>query len=172
MNTELRSGRLVGYIFAIPCFIVAVACLYQSSEYRGFFLLALFFGFGTFVGVYLLIKPPILVRANDGVLELYPGSLFSNRKQIEVPLMEIEGFNVRAIDDGDGTCWLLSLSLRTRQNITQEAQRWIDTSVPRKLRDQASDTTLLWILTWPEGGVRGAQKKMNKLTNSRTEPQR
>ena len=170
MDTELRSGRLIGYIFAIPGSIIAVTCLCESSQHGGFLLLSLIFGFGAFVGVNLILHPRILVRANHGFLELYPGTLFSNRKQIEIPLVEIEGFRVRTIQDGDGTCWLLSLFLRNPLTLSQQAQRWIETSVPKNLRDQAGETTILWTLTWPAGGVRGAQEKMEKLTRVTCQP--
>jgi len=166
MESELRSGRLIGYLFAIPCSVVALIILFQREGSSGFLMLSLWFGLGAAVGVYLLLNPKTLVRVNNDNLELYPGSLFRNKKQIEIPMQEIEGFDVKTVSDGDGNTWLLSLYLRNPQPITEEAMRWIKASVPKICRDQASDTTILWSLTWPEGGVRGAQNKMKKLIGS------
>jgi len=164
MESELRSGRLIGFLFAIPCYIVALIILSQSEGNSGFLLLSLWFALGAAVGVYLLLNPMTLVRVNNGKLELYPGSLFRNKKQIEIPMQEIEGFDVKTVADGDGNTWLLSLYLRNPQPITEEAMKWIKASVPKTYRDQASDTTILWSLTWPEGGAQGAQNKMEKIT--------
>jgi len=165
MKSELRSGRLVGYIFAIPCSVVTLICIYQSPKDSGFLVLSILFGLGAAIGIYLLLNPRILVTVNEGMLELYPGSMGSNERQITIPLENIEGFEVRTITDGDGSSWLLSLRVREPQSISEQAQRWINANVPKSIRDQANDRTILWSLAWPEGGVRGAQSKMKELTS-------
>jgi len=165
MKSELRSGRLVGYIFAIPCSVVALVCIYQATQHSGFYILSIIFGLGAAVGLYLLLNPRTLVSVNEGVLELYPGSLGSNRRQIAVPLEQIEGYDVRTVSDGDGSSWLLSLYMREPINTSDEARRWINANVPKQIRDQADDSTILWSLAWPEGGIRGAQTKMKMLTS-------
>ena len=167
MNSELRSGRLIGFLFAIPCSIVTLVCLEQDARNSGFWIPSMIFGLGAFVGLYLLINPRTLVRVNDGMLELYPGSLGSNRKQIAIPLEKIVGFEVRIASDGDGSIWLLSLYLQEPQNISEKAQGWIRASIPKRFIDQAQETTILWNLSWPAGGSRGARKKINNLIESR-----
>ncbi len=168
MKSELCSGRLVGYIFAIPCSVVALIGISQSAQHSGFWAPSALFGLGAAVGIYLLLNPRILVSVNGGMLELYPGRLGSNKRQIAVPLEDIEGFEVKAITDRDGTSWLLSLHVREPQSISEEAQSWINASVPKAIRDQANDRTILWSLAWPEGGVRGARTKMKELTSPST----
>lgn len=164
METELKSGRLIGYFFAIPCSVVALICLYQSSAHSGFWLLSILFGLGAAIGIHLLVHPRLLVSVKHDMLGLYPGSLFRNRRQVELPLEEIEGFEVRSVSDGDGTSWLLTLHMRVPQRVSEDAQRWINATVPKSFRDQASATTIHWILSWPEGGVAGARSTMRQLT--------
>ncbi len=166
MKSELRSGRLVGYIFAIPCSVIALICTFQGAQHSGFWVLSILFGLGAAVGIHLLLNPRILVTVNGGLLELYPGGLGSNKRQIAVPVEEIESFEVMTVtDDEPGFCWLLLLHMREPQSISEEAQHWITATVPKQIRDQANDRTILWSLAWPEGGVRGAQAKMKELTS-------
>lgn len=165
MKSPLTSGRLFGYFFFVPCFAAVLGCLYFATESRPFLFVAVIFAVGMGVGANLIFKPPVLVGVKDGMLELYPGSLGSNKKQIEIPLNEIEGFEVRHVSTGDGFSWLLSLELRTPQKIPEQAQRWIDSCVPAEIRAQTSKTTIHWGLSWPAGGVRGAKEKLRQLTS-------
>lgn len=165
MESELRSGRKIGYIFAIPSSAVSLICLYFGFQQSAFWLLSAFFGFGAFIGFHLILRPRTLVKVNEGMLELYPGCLGHNTRQISIPLEQVEGFDVKTVPHGDGSTWLLSLYVREAQNVSEEARRWIRANVPKEIRDQSSDTTILWSLTWPEGGIRGAHDKMKQLTS-------
>jgi len=166
MEEELRSGRLVGYLIAIPCLIAAIFTLLNVEGSVGVFLLSFCFGLGVILGVHLIVRPKTLVRVSKGIIELYPGSLFVNKKQIEVPLHEIEGFEVKTVSDGDGKSWLLSLYLSAPPTITTEANCWINTNVPKSVRDESNGKTILWSLSWPEGGVRGAREKIKKTNKT------
>ncbi|BDS07772.1 hypothetical protein NT6N_28120 [Oceaniferula spumae] len=163
MCNELRSGKLIGYFFAIPCSIVTLVSFYQSGNSLGFLLLAFVFGLGAAVGLNLLLHPKTLVSVNDNVLELYSGSLFRNNKLIVVPLDNLARFEVRTVTDLDGSSWILSLYLYQEQSISKEAKDWIASTVPDSVTRQASDTTIHWSLTWPEGGVKGAEQKLREL---------
>ncbi|YCM43712.1 hypothetical protein V2O64_20615 [Verrucomicrobiaceae bacterium 227] len=128
---------------------------------------ALWFGLGAAVGIYLLLNPKTLVRLDGTNLELYPGSLLRNKKQIIVPLQNIESFQVRTISSTEGYSCILSLCLHETQMISSKAEAWIRTSVSQSSSTPASDTTIHWSLTWPEGGAKGAEKKLQKLTGCR-----
>ncbi|MBL9159407.1 MAG: hypothetical protein JNJ70_18125 [Verrucomicrobiales bacterium] len=164
MKSPLRSGRLIGGLVFFPCFAAGLGSLYFGAESGPFLFAATIFAAGMGVGAHLIFKPPVLVGVKDGMLELYAGSLGSNKKQIEIPLDEIEGFEVRRVSTGDGFCWLLSLELRTPQKIPEQAQRWIDSCVPEELMIKTGKTTIHWGLSWPAGGVAGAKEKLRQLT--------
>lgn len=155
----------MGYAFSIPCFAVVLFSLYMAKESPNFWFLALLFAVGVGVGLKLIFNPPILVSVNNGMLELYPGSLGSNAKQLEIPLEEIQGFEVKSVNIGDGFSWLLLLHLSRPPKIPAQAQRWIDAAVPKEAQAEANEATLLWGLSWPEGGVKGANEKMKMLTS-------
>lgn len=163
MKPELRSGRLIGFFFFLPCAAVVIEILFHGSESAGFLVLAAIFGLGALLGLHLILKPLTLVRVHKGHLELYPGSLFVNRKQVEIPLDEITRFEVRTVNDCDGSSWVLFLHLHHRPDLTAEAQRWIKQGIPTKVREEADETTLLWSLTWPAGGTKGARHQLQKL---------
>ena len=129
------------------------------------FALAFWFGLGAAVGFHLLLWPKTLARVVDGNLELYPGTLFRNRKQLVVPLRDIADFEVRSVADGDGTIWLLSLYLSSPHSIPESARTWIKASLSKQLASRINDTTIHWSLTWPAGGASGAEEKLRKLTN-------
>lgn len=167
MDQEIRSGRLISYIFAIPCSFVTLILLLQNDRSAGLLMTALWFGLGATVGIYLLFNPKTLVRVEDENLELFPGSLFRNKKQIVVPLENIESFQVRTISDTEGSSCILSLYLREPQMFSREAMAWIRTSLPKSDSIPARDTTIHWSLTWPKGGSKGAEKKLEELTGCR-----
>lgn len=166
MENELRSGRHVGYLFAIPCSIVSLAGIFFSTGNPGLWFLSLLFGLGAAVGFYLILNPPTLVRVNHGLLELYPGSLFRNTPKIALPLNRIEHFEVQSISDDDGNTWLLSLHLREPHPIPETAKAWVKSIVPKDILKQTDDTTIHWCLSWPEGGTQGAQTRLKKLIGS------
>jgi hypothetical protein len=169
MKSPLRSGRLVGYFFFVPCFAAVLICIYLATKNIHFLFPALLFAAGLGAGLHLILRPPVLVCVNNGMLELYPGSIGSNTRQIEIPLHEIEGFEVKTVGHSDGFSWLLSLKLCNPQKIPEEAQRWIEVSVPKDIRAQTSNTTIHWGLSWPSGGVKGANEKLQQLTSRRSQ---
>lgn len=164
MNNEIRSGRLIGYIFAVPCIPILAFTLYASLSEPNFLMVSFFFAIGSAVGLNLLRNPKLLVRIEEEKMELYPGSLFGNTKQIEVLLEDIDDLEVRSISDNEGTSWFLTLHLNTTQDLSEAAKKWIQTSTRFSKLENAPDNVLHWSLSWPEGGVKQTEQKLKMLT--------
>ncbi len=163
MKSELRSGKFIGYLFAIPCSIVVFIFIRLATGQWTLIFPAIPFVLGAYVGVSLILSPKTLVCLNGNYLELYSGSLLANKKQIKVPVNEIEDYDVKSITDGEGSTSILFLYLRSEISLSHKAQRWINSNVPKATRENATNTTLLWNLSWPEGGIEGARNKMTEL---------
>ena len=164
MENELRSGRLIGFIFAVPCSAAVLVCLWGYEGNSIFLLTAFIFGLVALVGFQLTLRPKTLVRQADSRLSLYPGSLFKNSSLLEIPLEKIASYEVKKFTNAEGSWTLLYLHLVSRQPLTKRAIRWMSASVPRKAQEKTGEMTIVWSLNWPQGGVEGASVTMKKLT--------
>lgn len=167
MNNELRSGRLIGYIFAIPCIFAIVVIVHQTTVGNNLLPVLPFFILGLAAGISLLIRPKVLVRVINSQMELFPGSLWGNSCQVRVPLQDIDDIEVKKIAVNGGMSWALTLNLNKEQNLSESAIKWILTftrnselknSLPNRLR-------LHWPLSWPEGGSTKSEQKLKMLTS-------
>jgi len=99
-------------------------------------------------------------------MELYPGSLFRNSLQAEIPLDEIDDIEVKTASDSEGgTSWFLTLYLNKTQNLSSSARKWIRAETRFTELAKITDNTLHWGLSWPEGGAKKTERKLKMLTN-------
>lgn len=165
MNNEIRSGRLIGYIFAIPCIPILAFSLYASLSEPTFLLVSFFFAIGSAVGISLLRNPKLLVRIKEGKMELYPGSLFGNAMQVKIPIEEIDDLQVHTVSVSNGTSWFLTLHLNKAQELSESTKKLIRTSTRFSKLKNAPEDILHWSLSWPEGGVKQTETKLKMLTS-------
>lgn len=162
-DMELRTGKLIGYIFAIPSSIILAFSLYFSLQSPIVLLVSIIFALAASVGFSLILNPRLLIKLENNTLELYTGSLWANKKQIKISAQDIIHADILPYSDGESMSWFLYLDLENPPIIPDQAQRWIKASFSKKTRNEASDKSLMWPLTWPEGGNRGAKKKLNSI---------
>lgn len=96
-------------------------------------------------------------------MELYPGSLFGNTKQVEIPLENIDDLEVRTISVNGRISWFLTLHLNKSQELSDSAKKWIQTSTRFSMLEDAPENILHWSLSWPEGGVKQTDQKLKML---------
>ncbi len=165
MSHEIRSGRLIGIIFTIIC--VPISLFILNLSYRDqeplLLVIVLLFSLGAAIGITQLVKPPILVRVINRNLELYPGTVWSNKLQISVPIDDIDSLQVKRIQIHENFTWFLTLNLNRPQSLSKSAKRWVKAHTNHSELANDGELTLHWLLSWPEDNVENVQQKLKML---------
>lgn len=170
MPAEIRTGQLIGWFFLVPCTVAVSGTLWLAREQPLFLVLSALFGAGMLAGASLLLRPPLLLRVQDGCLELYAGTLGGNPLQASIPVAHLDRYKVHHIHDDEGVTWVLTLHLNTPADLSERARARIRLAARFTKLPTSDDRTIHWPLGWPAGGAAKADERLRRLLDPLSAP--